>query len=135
MYKNSNGWFPEDFDPRQQTLLIPESRLYTFDKKMKEILADYPYKYEYFNYRDTLKWRNESIDTARYKYALFERYWSFDEKDYGSMLSHEIYYSDFYFINRVTFKRYPPTGYYSRKNANYLVVKSIIKYLSELASK
>ena len=116
MYANSNGWFPNDFDPKIHTLYIPRDENHIRQEKIEKVLKDYPYKYEFY---DGSQSGLEIVFTLRPKswYAT-----------YGSGASKEIsHYWDYYFSDVEKGRDYHPTGYYS--GAPHVVLKEIIKFI------
>ena len=127
MFANSNGWYPSDFDPKTQVLLIEDNSNNPYEKTLKA-LSNYAYKYEFYNNIAELIHNTKYEDTSVYKYALRFKSWKVrysGTKDYPASTS---VYCDYYFVRLSDHHEFPPTGYYS--GAGYIVLQSIVKYIN-----
>jgi hypothetical protein len=129
MYKNSNGWFPLDFEPDKVILLIPKSDKKKDQKKMETLLKKYTFRYIYNN-DNTESYLNAIYPDATTYRFVFKSY-SFNSKSYDSDThrSYTSYYTDYYIFDRLKNIEYPITGYYTHTPVYYHVFHEIMKYI------
>ena len=111
MYRNKNGWFPEDFDPATITLLIevPPKR---FKKRTDTLLKNFPCRYQFTNTQIL----PDDINEYRYIFKI---------KDVTHL------YVDYYIYDRLKDINYSPTGYYTSWDNAYFVLYEILKYIKK----
>jgi hypothetical protein len=125
MYKNSNGWFPKDFDPASVTLLI-ETPPKSYKKKMDTLLKDYPCRYEFTNGNNS-----GSNNENSYRYIFKMKTWEVSGWQTTNIRSTYVTtrYADYYITDQVKKVDYPPTGYYTSRSNYYSALFEILKYI------
>jgi hypothetical protein len=127
MYKNSNGWFPSDFEPEKVVLLIPKSTDKRERRKMDTLLKKYSFRYEYPNNYNDDSLNINYADSLTYRYIFKSKVFEVKYYDSQTHLSSTSTYADIYIYDRLKKKAYPTTGYYSF--GSYDVFIEVVKYI------
>jgi hypothetical protein len=123
MFKNTDGWFPNDFDPDSVTLVIQSPPTKSFKKKIDTLLKNYPCKYI------LVKNISQYFDPNKYRYLFKLKFWQTWYTDAATHISTLSTYADYYITDQLKNIDYPPTGYYTSTGYSYAVIFEILKYI------
>jgi len=127
-FGNGKDWIPADFDARNNILLIQSSLpLKGQERKMEDYMKkNYPYRYEFVEYRNIMDREGKFADATVYRFVLMNTSGTIRT---GNMNNPYASVEDFYFYDRMKDKRYPATakGSYKKIVTFKPVINTILK--------
>ena len=133
---NKNGWLPENFNPKENILLIEESKPARQQKKIADYMAKhYPYKYEFVSTKDLLPRLIDQSSKTKYGFALINSWLTYKtsrQTTYNNNTTGMHYTTvsaiDYHFVDLANEgKAYPETGIAS--SYAYTTFSAIIKHI------
>jgi hypothetical protein len=128
VFKNGNAWIPADFQPKKTVLLVQlldensvaaswRKKFRQWNEEMEAYMQEkYPYKYEFVTADQIEGSPQKYSDKTKYAFGLLVSngtisYQGVGSSSPGNNTTKAVY--DYYFIDRATGKKYPPTKKYS----------------------